>query len=99
MHLSLAKLFGSGVRRPDLVLSINGIAIGVIELKNSRARIGNGIRQLLSNQMPKGILNPPSQFQLVRLVLEPVIIWKPSYRSHVRVLLRMHCIIERKIGK
>ena len=37
-------------RRPDLVLYINGIAIGVIELKNSRTSIGDGIRQLLSNQ-------------------------------------------------
>jgi type I restriction enzyme, R subunit len=39
-------------RRPDLVLYINGIAIGVIELKNSRTSIGEGIRQLNSNQRP-----------------------------------------------
>ena len=37
-------------RRPDLVLYINGIAVGVIELKNSRVSIGDGIRQLISNQ-------------------------------------------------
>ncbi len=37
-------------RRPDLVLYVNGIAIGVIELKNSRVSIGDGIRQSLSNQ-------------------------------------------------
>src|SRR5204862_1873115 len=37
-------------RRPDLVLYINGIAVAVIELKNSYVSIGNGIRQLLSNQ-------------------------------------------------
>jgi type I restriction enzyme R subunit len=43
-------LKGHHDRRPDLVLYVNGIAIGVIELKNSRASIGNGIRQLLSNQ-------------------------------------------------
>ncbi len=42
---------GSG-RRPDLVLYVNGIAIGVIELKNSRVSIGDGIRQSLSNQQP-----------------------------------------------
>lgn len=37
-------------RRPDLVLYVNGIAVGVIELKNSYVSIGDGIRQLLSNQ-------------------------------------------------
>jgi type I restriction enzyme R subunit len=43
-------LKGNLERRPDLVLYLNGIAIGVIELKNSRVSIGDGIRQLLSNQ-------------------------------------------------
>jgi type I restriction enzyme R subunit len=46
-------LGGDHERRPDLVLYVNGIAIGVIELKNSRASIGIGIRQNLSNQQPK----------------------------------------------
>jgi type I restriction enzyme R subunit len=45
-------LKGGHERRPDLVLYVNGIAIGVIELKNSRASIGDGIRQNLSNQQP-----------------------------------------------
>lgn len=45
-------LKGSQERRPDLVLYLNGIAISVIELKNSRVSIGDGIRQLLSNQLP-----------------------------------------------
>ena len=43
-------LRGNLERRPDLVLYINGIAVGVIELKNSHVSIGEGIRQLLSNQ-------------------------------------------------
>ena len=46
-------LKGGFERRPDLVLYINGIAVGVIELKNSRVTIGDGIRQLLSNQRPE----------------------------------------------
>ncbi len=46
-------LKGRNERRPDLVLYVNGIAIGVIELKNSRVSIGDGIRQLLSNQQPE----------------------------------------------
>jgi len=45
-------LRGGFERRPDLVLYINGIALAVIELKNSRVSIGDGIRQLLSNQQP-----------------------------------------------
>lgn len=46
-------LKGGHERRPDLVLYVNGIAIGVVELKNSRASIGDGIRQSLSNQRPE----------------------------------------------
>lgn len=43
-------LKGGHERRPDLVLYVNGITVAVIELKNSRVSIGEGIRQLLSNQ-------------------------------------------------
>jgi len=46
-------LKGGLERRPDLVLYLNGLAVGVIELKNSRVSIGDGIRQLLSNQKPE----------------------------------------------
>lgn len=46
-------LHGNLERRPDLVLYVNGIAVGVIELKNSRVSIGDGIRQNLSNQKPE----------------------------------------------
>jgi len=46
-------LKGGMERRPDLVLYLNGIAIGIIELKNSRVSIGDGIRQALSNQKPE----------------------------------------------
>ncbi len=46
-------LRGNHERRPDLVLYLNGIAIGVLELKNRRVSIGDGIRQSLSNQLPE----------------------------------------------
>ncbi|MBC7859290.1 MAG: HsdR family type I site-specific deoxyribonuclease [Burkholderiaceae bacterium] len=46
-------LRGKHERRPDIVLYVNGIAVGVLELKNSRADIGDGIRQNLSNQLPE----------------------------------------------
>ncbi len=41
---------GEKEKRPDIVLYVNGIAIGVLELKNSRVSIGDGIRQSLVNQ-------------------------------------------------
>lgn len=46
-------LKGGHERRPDLVLYVNGIAVGVLELKNSRVSIGEGLRQSLSNQRPE----------------------------------------------
>jgi type I restriction enzyme R subunit len=46
-------LRGNQERRPDIVLYVNGIAVGVLELKNSRVSIGDGIRQNLSNQQPE----------------------------------------------
>ncbi len=46
-------LRGNHERRPDLVLYVNGIAVGVIELKNSRVSLGDGIRQNISNQQPE----------------------------------------------
>ena len=45
-------LRGNEERRPDIVLYLNGIAVGVLELKNSRVSIADGIRQNLSNQQP-----------------------------------------------
>ena len=46
-------LSGDLERRPDLVLYLNGIAVGVVELKNSYVSVGDGIRQLLSNQQDR----------------------------------------------
>ena len=46
-------LRGGHERRPDVVLFLNGIAVGVLELKNSRVTVGDGIRQSLSNQRPE----------------------------------------------
>ena len=46
-------LKGNHERRPDIVLYVNGIAVGVLELKRSSISIGDGIRQNLSNQLPE----------------------------------------------
>jgi len=39
-------------KRPDIVLYVNGIALGVIELKRSKISVTEGIRQNLDNQEP-----------------------------------------------
>jgi len=44
-------------KRPDVVLYINGIAIGMFELKSSYVSAGKGIRQMLQNQKRENILN------------------------------------------
>ncbi len=43
-------LRGGLERRPDLVIYLNGLAIGVIELKRSSVEIADGVRQLITNQ-------------------------------------------------
>jgi len=43
-------LKGGYERRPDLVLYINGVVIGVIELKRSSVEVADGVRQLITNQ-------------------------------------------------
>src|SRR5215210_1481767 len=42
--------FGNVTRRPDVVLYVHGIAVGVLELKRSTVSVGEGIRQNLGNQ-------------------------------------------------
>ena len=54
-HFAIAEevtVAGGHTKRPDLVLYVNGIAIGVIEFKRSTVSVGEGIRQNLSNQEP-----------------------------------------------
>jgi type I restriction enzyme R subunit len=40
----------AATKRPDLVLYVNGIALGVLELKRSTVSVSEGIRQNLDNQ-------------------------------------------------
>lgn len=40
----------NNVKRPDIVLYVNGIALGVIELKSSTVSVSKGIRQNIDNQ-------------------------------------------------
>ncbi|MDE2870776.1 MAG: HsdR family type I site-specific deoxyribonuclease [Gemmatimonadota bacterium] len=57
---------GRNTKRPDLVLYVNGIALGVIELKRSTVSVSEGIRQNLANQEKHFI---PHFFTTVQLVM------------------------------
>lgn len=55
---ALAKevtIIGQNDKRPDIVLYVNGIALGVLELKRSTISIGEGIRQNIANQQKEFI--------------------------------------------
>lgn len=57
---------GKHEKRPDLVIYVNGIALAVIELKNSRKGVEWGIRQNLDNQKDEFI---PHFFTAMQLIL------------------------------
>jgi type I restriction enzyme, R subunit len=56
---------GPHVKRPDVVLYVNGLALGVLELKRSSVSIGEGIRQNISSQKKEFIQPFFSTMQLV----------------------------------
>lgn len=52
-HFAIAEevtIKGNRTKRPDIVLYVNGIAVGVIELKRSVVTVSEGIRQNIGNQ-------------------------------------------------
>ena len=57
---------GKNKKRPDIVLYVNGIALGVLELKRSIVSVAGGIRQNLDNQK-KEFIQP--FFTTVQLVM------------------------------
>ena len=56
---------GKNTKRPDIVLYVNGIALGVLELKRSTVSIAEGIRQNLDNQQSTFIREFFATVQLV----------------------------------
>lgn len=52
-------------KRPDIVLYVNGIALGVIELKRSTVTVNDGIRQSIVNQQPEFIQKFFSTIQFI----------------------------------
>lgn len=57
---------GQRMKRPDLVLYVNGIALGTLELKRSKVGVSEGIRQTIGNQRSEFI---PSFFTTVQLAM------------------------------
>tara|TARA_R110000751_G_scaffold84717_5_gene169335 strand:- start:7324 stop:10350 length:3027 start_codon:yes stop_codon:yes gene_type:complete len=57
---------GKHKKRPDVVVYVNGIALGVIELKRSKVGVEQGIRQNLDNQKDEFI---PKFYTTMQLVL------------------------------
>ncbi|MBI5251779.1 MAG: type I restriction endonuclease subunit R [Desulfomonile tiedjei] len=55
----------ANTKRPDVVLYVNGIALGVLELKRSTVSVSEGIRQNLDNQKPIFIKRFFTAMQLV----------------------------------
>ena len=67
-HFAVAEevtVVGENTKRPDLVLYVNGIALGVLELKRSTVSVAEGIRQNLDNQKKEFIRPFFSTVQLV----------------------------------
>jgi len=56
---------GEHTKRPDIVLYVNGIAFGVLELKRSTVAVSEGIRQNLANQNKVFIRNFFTTVQLI----------------------------------
>ena len=59
-------VFGEHNKRPDVVLYVNGIALGALELKRSTVSVSQGIRQNLDNQK-KTFIRP--FFTTIQLVM------------------------------
>ena len=67
-HFAIAEevtVTGKNTKRPDIVLYVNGIAIGVLELKRSTVSVAQGIRQNLDSQKKDFIQSFFSTVQLV----------------------------------
>ncbi len=56
---------GPHERRPDIVIYVNGLALGILELKRSTVSVSRSIRQTISAQRPEFILPFYSTTQLL----------------------------------
>lgn len=67
-HFAIAEevtIVGENTKRPDIVLYVNGIALGVLELKRSTISVSEGIRQNIGSQKSTFIRPFFSTIQLI----------------------------------
>lgn len=67
-HFAIAEevtVIGKHSKRPDIVIYVNGIALGILEIKRSKVGVSQGIRQNLDNQKEEFI---PKFFTAAQLV-------------------------------
>ncbi|QRI79253.1 MULTISPECIES: HsdR family type I site-specific deoxyribonuclease [Rhodococcus] len=67
-HFAIAEevtVAGQHIKRPDVVLYVNGLALATLELKRSKVAVSEGIRQTIGNQRPEFIHSFFSTVQFV----------------------------------
>ena len=67
-HFALAEevtIAGEHTKRPDIVVYVNGLALGTLELKRSKVAVSEGIRQTIGNQEKQFIRSFFSTVQFV----------------------------------
>ena len=64
-EVSILRYDHKSRKRPDIVLYVNGIAVVMFELKRSSVSIGEGIRQMITNQKKENIQGFFSTVQLL----------------------------------
>jgi len=67
-HFAIAEevsIKGENRKRPDIVIYVNGIALGVLELKRSTVSVSEGIRQNIDNQKSMFIMPFFATVQLI----------------------------------
>lgn len=79
---------GGATKRPDVVLYVNGIALGIIELKRSTVSVSEGIRQNLTNQQPAFIEHFFSTTQWVMAANDTQGLWYGTIQTPERNYLR-----------
>lgn len=73
-HFAIAEevsITGKNNKRPDIVLYVNGIALGVLELKRSIVSVEEGIRQNLDNQSNRFIRHFFNTVQIIMAGNDP----------------------------
>jgi len=77
-HFAVAEevtVRGENTKRPDVVIYVNGIALGVLELKRSTVSVSEGIRQNLDNQKAVFVERFFTTVQLVTVIVKQFVVF------------------------